>query len=105
MRRILIAFGVMAVVFLQTTRAQDNNQSINEDLKKVWGTQGSGTGLNMDGIYNTQTNDDGPGDPSESDPAETPPTELPVDGGIGFLLAAGLGYGANRLRRRRKDKV
>lgn len=29
-----------------------------------------------------------------------PPT--PIDGGLGILLAAGLGYGAQRLRKRRK---
>ena len=28
-------------------------------------------------------------------------TDVPVDGGIGFLLAAGLGYGAKRLRKKK----
>ena len=31
-----------------------------------------------------------------------PPTSLPVDGGLSLLLAAGVGYGANRLRKNRK---
>ena len=31
-----------------------------------------------------------------------PPTGLPVDGGLSLLLAAGVGYGANRLRKNRK---
>ena len=31
-----------------------------------------------------------------------PPTGLPVDGGLSLLLAAGIGYGANRLRKNRK---
>ena len=31
-----------------------------------------------------------------------PPVGLPVDGGLSLLLAAGLGYGANRLRKNRK---
>lgn len=31
-----------------------------------------------------------------------PPTNLPVDGGLSLLLAAGVGYGANRLRKNRK---
>jgi lipopolysaccharide assembly outer membrane protein LptD (OstA) len=26
-------------------------------------------------------------------------SDVPIDGGLGFLLAAGLGYGANRLRK------
>jgi len=32
------------------------------------------------------------------------PGGVPVDGGLGFLLAAGVGYGANKLRKYRKDK-
>lgn len=32
------------------------------------------------------------------------PGDIPVDGGLGFLLAAGLGYGANRLRKHRQNK-
>lgn len=31
-----------------------------------------------------------------------PPTSAPVDGGLSLLLAAGVGYGANRLRKNRK---
>jgi hypothetical protein len=31
-----------------------------------------------------------------------PPANLPVDGGLSLLLAAGVGYGANRLRKNRK---
>ena len=30
--------------------------------------------------------------------------EVPVDGGLSFLLAAGLGYGANRLRKQRQNR-
>lgn len=29
-------------------------------------------------------------------------TDVPIDGGLGFLLAAGIGYGANRLRKHKK---
>lgn len=28
--------------------------------------------------------------------------DVPIDGGLGFLLAAGIGYGANRLRKHKK---
>ena len=31
-------------------------------------------------------------------------TDVPVDGGLSFLLAAGLGYGANRLRKQRQNR-
>lgn len=30
--------------------------------------------------------------------------DIPVDGGLSFLLAAGLGYGANRLRKQRQNR-
>ena len=36
------------------------------------------------------------------DPGFDPAT--PVDGGLSLLLAAGLGYGANRLRKKREEK-
>jgi len=29
-----------------------------------------------------------------------PPAPIPIDGGVGFLLVAGLGYGMNRMRKK-----
>jgi len=43
-----------------------------------------------------------PPDPGDENPPGDP--GVPVDGGLGFLLAAGLGYGANRLRKKRQEK-
>ncbi|MEN9497331.1 MAG: hypothetical protein RL750_230 [Bacteroidota bacterium] len=40
---------------------------------------------------------------SGPDPGDDP-GNVPVDGGLGFLLAAGVGYGANKLRKYRKEK-
>ena len=40
--------------------------------------------------------------PGDESPTGNP--GVPVDGGLGFLLAAGLGYGANRLRKNRQQK-
>ena len=99
----MIACAVVAMMFTQTAASQDNNQSIGEDLEKVWGDPGvpSGNGLNMDGMYDTQAGTEDTDEIGFADDVAS----TPVDGGIGFLLAAGLGYGANRLRRRRKDKV
>lgn len=34
----------------------------------------------------------------------TAPEGIPVDGGLGLLLAAGLGYGANRLRKQKENR-
>ena len=105
MRRILMMCGaiVISILFTQIAVAQDNNQSISDDLMKVWGDPGvpSGNGLNMDGMYDTQAESDDTGDIDFNDNVSS----LPIDGGISLLLAAGLGYGANRLRRRKKDKV
>jgi hypothetical protein len=103
MRKIMIACAVVAMMLTQSAAAQDNNQSISEDLKKVWGDPGvpSGNGLNMDGMYDTQAGTEDTDEIGFADDVAS----TPIDGGIGFLLAAGLGYGANRLRRRRKDKV
>jgi hypothetical protein len=53
-------------------------------------------GLNINEDRNNQLNSGTP-DPED-------PTGVPVDGGLGFLLAAGVGYGANKLRKYRKDK-
>lgn len=34
----------------------------------------------------------------------TPPApSIPIDGGIGFLVAAGVGYGVSRFRKRKED--
>ncbi|MFT5916598.1 MAG: hypothetical protein ACJAWV_000006 [Flammeovirgaceae bacterium] len=33
----------------------------------------------------------------------TPPAPIPIDGGIGLLVASGVGYGVSRLRKRNKE--
>ena len=107
MRRILMMCGaiVISILFTQIAVAQDNNQSISDDLKKVWGDPGvpSGNGLSMDGMFDTQA---GTEDTEEIGFADDV-TSTPVDGGIGFLLAAGIVAGARRIRRevnKSKDK-
>jgi hypothetical protein len=103
MRKIKIMCGAIviatSILFTQAV-AQDNNQSIGEDLKKIWGggqDAGTGTGMDMGGMFDT--------------PVETNNTtftddvvDAPIDGGLGFLLAAGMGYGVKRLRRRANEK-
>jgi hypothetical protein len=96
----------ISILFTQTAAAQDNNQSIGEDLKKVWGNPGAptGTGMDMGGMYDTQAgtedidNEIGFGDDVSS---------TPIDGGLSLLLAAGVVAGARRIRRevnKSKDK-
>jgi hypothetical protein len=97
MRKIMIACAVVAMILTQTAVAQDNNQSIGEDLKKVWGDPGapSGTGMNMDGMYDTQAGTDNTDEIGFAD--DVPGT--PIDGGLSLLLAAGVVVGARRIRR------
>ena len=97
---------VISILFTQIAAAQDNNQSIGEDLKKVWGDPGlpSGNGLNMDGMYGTQTDAEEDGPPVFDDNVLA---STPIDGGLSLLLAAGLVVGSKRIRRevnKSKDK-
>ena len=36
-------------------------------------------------------------------PPPPPPQDIPIDGGLGFLLAAGIAYGAKKLHSEKKD--
>jgi hypothetical protein len=45
----------------------------------------------------------GPGDDPGGDPGGDPDL-IPVDGGLGFLLAAGVGYGVKKAREYRRRK-
>ena len=40
---------------------------------------------------------------AQIDPACDPDIGCPIDGGVGFLLAAGIGYGIKKFRRARKE--
>jgi hypothetical protein len=99
MRKIMIACAVVAMMFTQIAVAQDNNQSIGEDLKKIWGggqDAGTGTGLSMDGMYDTQADE---GDTGGIVFDDNVVSSLPIDGGLSLLLAAGVVVGARRIRR------
>ena len=99
----MIACAVVAMMLTQAA-AQDNNRTVIGDVPKQRGGdqgQGTGTWLGADRMYDIQTDADEDGPPVFDENVNS----TPIDGGIGFLLAAGLGYGANRLRRRRKDKL
>jgi hypothetical protein len=45
----------------------------------------------------------GPGDDPGGDPGGDPDL-IPIDGGLGFLLAAGVGYGVKKAREYKKKK-
>ncbi len=51
--------------------------------------------------YN-QTEETQPGEGGVA--GQDPDTETPIDGGLGFLLAAGVGYGVNKIRKNYQKK-
>jgi hypothetical protein len=37
-------------------------------------------------------------------PPPPDPSDVPIDGGLGFLIAGGMAYGAYQLKKRKQDK-
>lgn len=77
--------------------AQDNNSSITEDLKKIWSNDNSTPSQDIYPIDDLITNVD-PGTGNGTDNV----LDAPVDGGLGILMAAGLFFGAKRIRGKNK---
>ena len=84
--------------------AQDNNSSINEDLKSIWNRDNTTPSNDIYPIGSAATEaDENPGLGGGSDTI----TDAPIDGGLSLLLAAGVVAGARRIRRevnKSKDK-
>jgi hypothetical protein len=96
--RKIATLTILAVSLSATSFAQDNTETIYFDeqsfpeLDFSAGTEAFGQKLELAfGDISTATN-------------EGPDPGFPVDGGLGFLLAAGLGYGARRLRKNQNNK-
>lgn len=86
---------LICIVFFSSGSAQDNNSSISEDLKKIWNADNSSPSTDIYPIDALTTNND-PGTGNGTDNV----LDAPVDGGLGFLMAAGALYGTIRLRRK-----
>ena len=92
--KILFSLALFLTVCL-TTVAQDDVLFIEEsDFSQIDFSSGENSDLKQ--MFNELAAGVDNADPG------TPPSNLPVDGGLSLLLAAGVGYGANRLRKNRK---
>lgn len=89
-------FVLLSLVLSVSGLAQDNNSSISEDLKKIWSSDNSSPSSDIYPIDGLTTNAD-PGTGNGTDNV----LDAPVDGGLGFLMAAGVLYGARRIRRKK----
>ena len=78
--------GVVLISLTSTINgfAQDNNQSLQEGMKNIWNN-------NSDNIYPIEEALDINNDPPTFDDNAV---DAPIDGGLGFLLAAGVGLGS-----------
>jgi len=87
--------GVLLISITATINgfAQDNNQSLQEGMKNIWNN-------NSDNIYPIEEALDINNDPPTFDDNAV---DAPIDGGLGLLLAAGVGLGARRLRKRKQE--
>lgn len=72
--------------------AQENRVSVDEELRKIWGADQSSSGIDMGGMFDTPVETNNTFDDNVID--------APIDGGLGFLMAAGVFYGTRRLRRK-----
>jgi hypothetical protein len=97
MKQVMIKFiGYVAICLFTSTavQSQDNNSSINEELKSIWNNDNKGTsgiysnGLSTENLPPVGGNNDG-----------SVSSDLPIDGGLSLLLAAGVVAGARRIRR------
>lgn len=93
-----IKFLFIVLLFASSAYAQENNSSISDELKEIWSSD--------NGIYRDPSNSSilGIGTEEVDVPGGNVQTDAPIDGGLGFLLAAGVGYYANGVRKRRRQK-
>lgn len=91
--------SLLSLVLTLSGFAQDNNSSISEDLKKIWSSDNSSPSEDIYPIDILNTNND-PGTGNGTDNV----IDAPIDGGLSFLMAAGVLYGTKRIRRTKINK-
>lgn len=104
MRNVMMLCILFFFIPFKEVMSQENNQSIGDELKTMWEGQRAGDIINMDGVYDTQAGSDFENEIGFGNTGGTDTLDTPIDGGLGFLLAAGIGYAANGMRKRRKKK-
>jgi hypothetical protein len=96
--KILILLVSSFLFLVNISISQDNNETIYFDEKAfedLFGNSSSSeTSQSLKNMFKEISSNPPPFDDNTSD--------VPIDGGLGFLLAAGIGYGANRLRKHKK---
>ena len=96
----MLAVTIFALPAVAQTELLENAGTQTELLETTLPTESS------DAFPNLNEADPGtPGDPGGGAGGGTgDPDGVPIDGGLSLLLAAGAGYGANKLRKNKKKK-
>ena len=95
---LLLFLFIHAAPALAQDDAEDNRNSTSDWTEQI-ADPASGTG-DARGAENGSNGDKTVNTGDDLGPADG----IPIDGGLGFLLAAGLGYGARRAYRQQKGK-
>jgi hypothetical protein len=98
-----VAIILMVGLFTMSPLTGQAQQTIDENGYMDAPSDGEIDFSGIGDYYNALNQPDNGPYPGDESPNGNP-GDVPVDGGLGFLLAAGLGYGANRLRKKREEK-
>jgi len=91
----IILLFVLTLFFRQSIVAEENNEILYFDQESFDDIFKNSTSSELSTDLKNMFNEI----PSTGIDFNDNTSDVPIDGGLGFLLAAGLGYGANRLRK------
>lgn len=96
-----IITSILTTVLLLTgtaSFAQDNTIYMDEDAFNEALSNAGGSLENLSERFRAVSED------GLDNTVSAPDSVIPIDGGLSFLLAAGLGYGANRIRKEKQKR-